>query len=196
MRKKKIQYPDSKKDQLNHLRRASYHESGHHIIGEFLGLEGYVDISRAAPNIDPKTGLNLNTTWTGRAVYYQMRRKKPLSPYENAVIGWAGLVAERVCDVPLDKWAEELTNMEKEFYDDYYDSTDINPEFSKSDQEGISALSPKKLERALRRTCKLVALKRKHIADFAEALIRKYKPVIDGKEPDHVAFFPALKSRL
>jgi len=151
--------PNWKHVEARDLRRVCYHEAGHYEMAEHFGLEPSCTIIREG---DPN---DTESAWTGQTHYLNAQ----VTPYQRAVISWAGALVEELFEYPVAEWQEMID----EAADNVlcaYEMGDASP--SPSDRAMIAGC--KQFRRAFKRACKLVVLRRQGIRDFAEQMIARY----------------------
>jgi hypothetical protein len=140
------------------LRRAAYHEAGHVIAARHFKLYAWADVFPTGTK-KPRE----EKTFIGRT-YHQHT-----TPFREAVIGWAGLIAT---DIPTDP--EALTDWGVDIVFDYtMTMIDLEDEMSATDRASI--LGHPQLWRACRTAGAILARRIKEVGLEAESLMCKWR---------------------
>jgi hypothetical protein len=144
------------------LRETTYHEAGHKVVANHYDLDASFTVERVG---DPTI---YDRAWVGQSRYLVFKA----TPFQNAVVGWAGAMAEELKDEPPDKWADAIKEVAAQLLEDYYDG---EPNLSPTDRAGIDGTP--QFTRAFNRACALVVLHAAEIAAEAEKMIARHKGV-------------------
>jgi hypothetical protein len=141
------------------LRVVCFHEAGHTVLANCYGLAAEFSVER----VGKPTMTRL--AWRGQTSL----RTSRATPYQKAVIGWAGALAEALMDKAPEKWPESIDAVAPNVLEDYYAE---EPNLSESDRVHIEGT--KQFKRAFNRACRLIVKHSAEIAELAEKMTDMY----------------------